>query len=137
MARYAKGASAERELLKQFFEAGFSVARVAGSGVSSLPSPDLLAFSRLQRFGLECKAWDSSSLTIPKRQFEDLLGWCDTADCQAVFAWKVSREGWFFLFPKFFHKTGKAYAISKETARKKSISFGVLTGQQATLKTEK
>ncbi|MBU1929998.1 hypothetical protein KJ972_00680, partial [Candidatus Micrarchaeota archaeon] len=98
MSRYAKGANAERELVKKLFEAGFSVARVAGSGVSSLPAPDLLAFSKSHRFGLECKAWDSTSLTIPKRQFEELVHWCDNAACQAVFAWKVSNKGWFFLF---------------------------------------
>lgn len=130
MKRYAKGANAERELIKRLFNAGFSVARVAGSGVSSLNPPDLIAFSKQKRLGFECKAWDASSLTIPADQFEALVFWCQNADCEAVIAWKVSHEGWFFLLPDAFHKTGKAYAVSHQVARKKNIDFGVLVGEQ-------
>lgn len=133
MTKYAKGANAERELLQRLFAAGFSVARVAGSGVSSFNPPDLLAFSKSKKLGFECKAWDSSSLTIPAEQFEALVAWCKNADCTAVFAWKVSREGWFFLSPTAFHKTGKAYAVSHHEAQQKAIDFGVLIGEQTQL----
>jgi Holliday junction resolvase len=133
LTRYAKGANAERELLQRLFENGFSVARVAGSGVSNFNPPDLLAFSKTKKLGFECKAWDSSSLTIPAEQFEALVSWCRNADCTAIFAWKVSREGWFFLSPNAFHKTGKAYAVSRHEAKQKGVDFGVLIGEQTQL----
>ena len=134
MTRYAKGANAERELLEHLFNAGFSVARVAGSGVSSFNPPDLLAFSKSKKLGFECKAWGSSSLTIPFDQFDGLVNWCRNADCQAVVAWKVPRKGWFFLLPEHFHKTGNAYAVSFSNAQKNALDFSVLVGQQTQLK---
>lgn len=133
MTRYAKGANAERELLQQLFDAGFSVARVAGSGVSAFNPPDLLAFSKTKKLGFECKAWGSSSLTIPADQFESLVKWCENAACEAVIAWKFPRKGWFFLSPQSFHKTGKAYAVSLRNAKSQAIDFGVLVGEQTQL----
>ncbi|MBR9679084.1 MAG: hypothetical protein GON13_02345, partial [Nanoarchaeota archaeon] len=38
----SKGSIYERELLRMFFDSGFSGVRVAGSGCSSMPSPDLV-----------------------------------------------------------------------------------------------
>ena len=64
MARYNKGASAERELIKMFFNAGFSVARVAGSGSSSLPCPDMIALSKKKKMAFECKAWKANYLNL-------------------------------------------------------------------------
>lgn len=137
IAHYAKGANAERELVHRLAKAGFSVARVAGSGVSVLNPPDLVALSRQKRLAFESKAWDSTSLSIPKEQFESFLEWCQIADCQAVLAWRRSREGWFFLKPEHFHKTPKAYAISHHDALNHRIDFGVLTGTQTVLAEKK
>lgn len=137
MAHYAKGANAERELLQRLFDAGFAVARVAGSGVSAFNPPDLVAFSKGKKLGFECKAWGASSLTIPKEQFQGLVDWCEKAGCDAVIAWKFPRNGWFFLSPADFHATEKAFAISLKEAQQKGLDFAVLTGEQNRLLVEK
>jgi len=63
MARYAKGASAERELTKILWAKGLAVARVAGSGKNSLPMPDIIAMGNEKKLAFECKAWPTSALT--------------------------------------------------------------------------
>lgn len=134
MTHYNKGSAAERELIELFFNHGFAVIRAAGSGTNVFSAPDLVALRSDLRFGIESKAWGSNNLSIPVVQFEDLVNWCKKGGCQALFAWKYPREGWFFLFPEAFHKTPKFYAVSKHQALQKKIDFGVLIGSQTILK---
>lgn len=133
MARYRKGSDAERELIGILFEKGFSVVRAAGSGKSSLPSPDIVAMSRDRRFAFECKAWDSQYLSIPVLQMEEQLGWAKNAAAELVIAWKMPRQGFIFLFPNDFVKASKNYAITRETALKKGLRLEVLLGLQSKL----
>ena len=134
MSRYRKGANAERELIHLLFDKGFSVIRTAGSGGTALPAPDLIALKPEKKLAFECKAWASKNLTIPAQQMEELLKWCKRAGIDAIIAWKFPRKGWYFLKPKAFHKTPKAYAISKKDAEKNNHYLEVITGQQTQLK---
>ena len=51
----AKGTQGERELVKFFNEAGWGCIRIAGSGSSRYPSPDILAGNAVRRVAIECK----------------------------------------------------------------------------------
>jgi len=126
MTFYVKGANAERELIRMFFNAGFSVARVAGSGSSSLPCPDLIALSKNKKFAFECKAWKNNYLHIDLIQFSETLKWSQNAGLDFLVAWKIPRKGWLFLKPNAFRKTKKFYAIKLSEALKKSLSFDKL-----------
>ena len=134
MARYAKGANAERELIHKLYRSGFSIARVAGSGSSSLPCPDLIALTSNKRLAFECKAHDSNYLNIPVQQMEELISWAGNAGTEFFIAWKLPRKGWHFLGPKLFKKNKANYSISKEQAIKEAVSFNVMIGRQSTLK---
>jgi len=50
-----KGSRFERELLNLFWESGFAAIRVAGSGSSSNPSPDLVAGNGKKFYAVEVK----------------------------------------------------------------------------------
>jgi Holliday junction resolvase len=52
----AKGSNAERELVHMFWDKGWAAIRVAGSGSSQYPSPDVLAGNNLRKLAVECKA---------------------------------------------------------------------------------
>lgn len=94
---YKKGARAERELIAFFSEHGFAVIRAAGSGVNSL-SPDLLAFKAGRQYAIECKAWESGSLSFEKEKVASMKHWEEITGITYYIGWRVSREGW-FLFP--------------------------------------
>ncbi len=134
MTRYAKGANAERELIHELFNRGFSVVRVAGSGKTALPAPDIIALSQQKKLAFECKAWSSSSVAIPLEQMRELVQWCERAGVEPFVAWKFPREGWFFLKPGHFTKTEKAYNCTKRNALKQRLNLDVIAGRQATLK---
>jgi Holliday junction resolvase len=130
MAHYNKGANAERELIHTLFDMGFAVLRVAGSGVSPLPSPDVVALKGGKIIAFECKAWKGEHLAIPVITFNDEVNWAKTAGAEFFIGWKVPHEGWLFVKAENFHNAGKNFMISLVEARKCNIPLQVIAGQQ-------
>ena len=130
MQLYRKGANAERELIKALFDRKFSVVRAAGSGVSSMESPDVIAMRNGRVFAFECKAWNSSNLSIEKPKFESALEWCNNGGAQFHVAWKVQNKGWYFLRPELFSASPKFYSISRNNALKRGESLNTVLGIQ-------
>lgn len=119
--RYRKGANAERELMRILFEKGFSILRAAGSGVNPLDCPDVIAIKKGLILAFECKAWDSTSLSISKEQFEGDVNWCEKAGARFIVGWKIPREGWWCLKPSDFRFLGKNYVTTKTEAQKQGL----------------
>ena len=113
---YVKGARAERELIHYFTLKGFAVIRAAGSGVNSL-SPDLLAFRQGRQYAIECKAWDSGSLSFDKQRVAQMKSWAETTGITYLIGWRVSREGWLFFPLHFLEEQGKTFTITLSRAR--------------------
>jgi len=134
MAHYKKGADAERELIHMLFEKGFSVVRVAGSGKTSLPAPDILALTPQKKIAFECKAWSKKNLNIEAAQMAELVGWAERAGTELFVAWKVPHKGWLFLPPKALSKTPKGHSISLKNALKCALNFNVVSGSQKQLR---
>ncbi|MCX8158374.1 MAG: Holliday junction resolvase Hjc [Candidatus Diapherotrites archaeon] len=116
MARYAKGANAERELLKIFHNMGFAVMRAAGSGKTALPSPDLVVIKKNVIFAIEAKAWAGDYLSISVDQMSELIDWCKNASAHLIIAWKISHKGWRLIDLNSFRVTDKFYMISEKEA---------------------
>jgi len=134
LARYRKGANAERELIQMLYKKGFSVVRVAGSGATSLPCPDCVALSKKKKMAFECKAWSGNYLHLPVSQMDELAQWSNTAGIDFFVAWKIPREGWVFLGKNAFHKSDKNYSINKKGAKKHGLVFSVLVDEQKRLR---
>ncbi len=101
-----KGSNYERELLHMFFESGFHGVRVAGSGSSSLPSPDLI----VGRFGfsiaIEVKATSKPAVYVSSEQLNNLMKFASGFGARPVVAVKFIGRGWhFFDVPKTDSKT--------------------------------
>ena len=113
---YVKGARAERELITFFSGQGFAVIRAAGSGVNSL-SPDLLAFKAGRQYAIECKAWDSGSLSFEKEKMAGMLKWEEVTGITYMIGWRVSREGWFIFPVHHLEEQPKTFTITLTKAR--------------------
>ena len=129
MVHYNKGANAERELIHTLSDKGFAVLRVAGSGVSPLPSPDVVALKNGRILAIECKAWKGNYLAISCITMGDEVNWAKTAGAEFFVGWKIPREGWLFVKFEHFHNAGKNFMISLEEARKCTISLETLISQ--------
>lgn len=128
MVYHSKGANAERELMRLFFDKGFSVVRIAGSGTSPLPAPDIVALKRGRIIAVECKARKARNLAIDVGQMGELVGWAKRAGAEPFVGWKVPRKGWLFLRPGHFHSTGKFFLISLRDAMDAGISLDAVVG---------
>lgn len=128
MAHYNKGANAERELIHTLHKMGFAVLRVAGSGVSPLPSPDVVALKGGRILAFECKAWRGGHLAIPVVAMADEINWALTAGAEFFVAWKIPRGGWLFVKAEHFHNAGKNFMISLAEAKSSSVSLEALAG---------
>ena len=93
---YAKGYSAERELVHTLSKMGYMTIRAPRSGRIDLPSPDVIAAKagRLVVFEVKFRA---SAFTISKEQLAELVAWKEKAGAQAYIGCKIARKGWKFL----------------------------------------
>jgi Holliday junction resolvase len=126
MARYAKGANAERELMGILWNYGFAVARAAGSGKSSLPCPDMIAVKGGKITAFECKAWKGKHLSITPEQMDELVEWCRRAEAGFYIAWKMPRMGWLLIAKSMMSRTEKAYVMTAGDALKKGLRVEAL-----------
>jgi Holliday junction resolvase len=118
-----KGANAERELLHMLSANGFAVVRVAGSGMISETSADLIAGNYEKKFVIECKTCKEKKRYLEKQQMADLKEFAKKFGFPALIAVKFSRQGWWFIEPEKLEDTGKGLAISLEDIKEKGMSF--------------
>ena len=100
-----KGSNAERELLFMLFNKGFAVSRVAGSGSSQLPTPDVLGFKNKKAIAIECKTKKGEYLNIREEQIEELKLWEKLSGLKAYIAWRLGKDAWFFIGIDKLNKT--------------------------------
>jgi Holliday junction resolvase len=96
MRSYAKGYSAERELVHTLSKMGFMTIRAPRSGRIGLASPDVIAAKHGKLVVIECKS-RASAFSIPIEQLDELKEWRDKAGAHAYIGCKISRKGWKFL----------------------------------------
>ncbi len=113
---YQKGSRCERELIDIFQQKGYSVIRSAGSGVGT-PSPDILLFKRGKQFGFECKAWDKGSLSLEKPKIAEMRTWEENTGMTTMIAWRLSREGWYFIYLDELGEQAKSFTVTAKRAR--------------------
>lgn len=109
-----KGTRVERELIDLLWSMGYAAVRVAGSGSSGHPSPDILAGKDGDRYAIEVKMRSNLPVYIEEEQIEELLKFSRIFGAIPCIAVKISRKGWRFLHPSHLHSTGSRYRIGKE-----------------------
>ena len=115
VANYSKGARGERELLAILHENKYAVMRSAGSGINSI-SPDLIAIKEGKGLAFECKAWDSTSISIPHEKYESLLEWERNTFMPMLIGWRMNAKGWYFIKLSELTKTEKSYTVTMKNA---------------------
>jgi holliday junction resolvase Hjr len=131
MSRKGKGSNAERELIHLFHkEMGWSAIRVAGSGSSKYPSPDIIAgnIEKNRHIAIECKATRKDKQYLEKEEVEQLRIFATTFGAEAWIAVRFLSQPWTFLTIDQLEDTGKHLAISKKDADQKGIQLTNLIG---------
>ena len=125
----AKGTKGERELVKLFNEAGWSCVRIAGSGSSHYPSPDILAGNAIRRVAIECKVTKDQKKYFPDDEIQQLLTFSRRFGAESWIGVRFPAEPWYFIMPEDLEKTGNLWAISSEAAQRKGLRVEELLQQ--------
>ena len=129
--RKVKGTNGERELVRIFNEDyGWSCVRIAGSGSSRYPSPDILAGNAVRRIAIECKVTKDNKKYLTKEDIDQLRVFSQKFGAEAWLAVRFPREPWYFLMLEDLENTGNNVVISLEAARRRGLTISQLTGER-------
>ncbi len=126
MANKEKGSNAERELVHLFWSRGWACSRIAGSGSSHYPSPDLLAGRPGRKLAIECKSTKARRKYFPRDEIEQLKNFCERYGAESWIALRFSRTDWLFVMLEDLDKSKNSWSISVEHAKKKGILLSEL-----------
>ncbi len=125
----AKGSKGERELVKFFNElTSFSAIRVAGSGSSKYPSPDILAGNAMRRLAIECKVTKNKKKYFTNKEINELQTFSCKFGAESWVSVKFPDEPWYFIMLEDLEDTGNNWAISVETAKRRGLTKEELIG---------
>ncbi|HLC80966.1 MAG TPA: Holliday junction resolvase Hjc [Candidatus Nanoarchaeia archaeon] len=128
MSNKEKGANAERELIHLFNNTeGWSAIRIAGSGSSKYPDPDILAGNAIRRIAIECKATREDKKYFSQEDLNQLRKFCQTFGAEAWLAIRLPRQPWYFIMPEDLAAAGESFVISEEILKRKGLQFEELT----------
>ena len=106
MGAKSKGSKSERELTHMFNDTNsWAAVRIAGSGLTSDPNPDVLAGNKSRKLAIECKAIKASSKYLYPKEVQQILDFSSRFGAEAWFAIKFDRKPWLFLKPEQLNKT--------------------------------
>jgi holliday junction resolvase Hjr len=118
-----KGTNAERDLIHKFWKVGWAAIRVAGSGSSRYPSPDLLAGNNLRKMAIECKSSKSPSIYLTKKEVAELIQFARLFGAEPWIAARFDKTEWMFLSIEECKETELSYVVEKENAKKRGLLF--------------
>ena|SRR3989338_3432611 len=128
MNRKAKGTNAERDLIHAFHKHQWSAIRVAGSGSSRYPSPDILAGNALRKLAIECKTVNNNAVYIPKSEVEQLRIFAQNFGAEPWIAVKLEKEEWVFLTLEDLKETEASFSVSVGLGKMKGLLFEEVIG---------
>ena len=124
----AKGSNAERELIHAFWANKWPAIRVAGSGSSHYPSPDILASNATRTLAIECKSSGELSRHLQKEQVEDLIKFAKLFGAEPWIGARFNDMKWAFFSPDDLKKTKTGFSVSVRMVKGKGLTFEQLIG---------
>ncbi len=126
MSRKSVGINAERELIHLFWANKWSAVRVAGSGSSHYPSPDIIASNITRKIAIEAKVTKDKSKYFSKEEIEQLKLFSSKFGAEPWIGVKFKNLNWFFVSLEDLELVGKNYVISVKLAKNKGLLFNQL-----------
>lgn len=119
-----KGTVAERELVHKFWENGWVCVRVAGSGSSKYPSPDILASNGARKYVMEVKTINAPKKYFTRQEVKDLEFFAEKFGAESWVGVKFQENQWFFLPTSELEETaGENFVIDIVTMKRKGFQF--------------
>ncbi len=117
MSKKSRGCDYERKLVNYLFNNGYWAVRVAGSGSSKHPSPDIIASNGLRVLIIEVKSTQASILYLKKETISKLLLFAKGFGGEPIIAVHYLRKGWYFKNAKELSRLSVIKLIPEEMNR--------------------
>ncbi len=124
----AKGSRTERELTHMFNNTNsWAAIRVAGSGLTNDPNPDVLAGNAERYLAIECKSVKGTSKYLYPEEIDQITNFAIKFGAEPWLAIRFNHKGWYFLKPNDLEKTKSSNSvINLELAEEKGLKFDEL-----------
>jgi holliday junction resolvase Hjr len=119
----AKGTAGERELVKSFNEGGWACNRIAGSGSTKYPAPDIIAGNAIRRLAIECKVTKDQKKYLTNEEIKQLHTFSQKFGAEPWVGIRFPSEPWYFLMLEDLQDTGNNWVISLASARLKGLTM--------------
>lgn len=120
----AKGTAAENELIHKFWEHSWVCVRVAGSGSSKYPSPDLLAGNAARKIVMEVKVVNATKKYFTGQEIRDLEYFSNVFGAESWVGVKFEGGQWYFIPTSELEQTkSENYVIDLITMKRKGFQF--------------
>ena len=124
MSLKSKGINGERSIVHEFWKTGIWAAhRIAGSGSSKYPSPDIIASNNLRKLAIEVKTTKSNSVYIPKAEIAALKEFSTMFGAEPWIAVRFDRDKTYFIMLEDMKETDSSFVVDKENAARKGLLF--------------
>ncbi len=128
MSLKSKGINAERELIHLFWSNNWTAVRVAGSGNTKYPSPDVMASNKERCLAIEAKVTKAKYKHFPAEEISQLKEFAEKSGAEPWIAIKFNRNSWYFLNLESLQQTTSNFSVSLKLAKKKGLAFSELIG---------
>ncbi len=122
----SKGINAERDLIHMLWDKGWAAHRIAGSGSSHYPSPDVIAGNGGRILAIEVKACKGERQYFTKDEIDALEVFSKMFGAEPYVAVKFNRLGWFFINVLHLKETDKSYVMTRDMCEIYGKSLEVL-----------
>ena len=132
MGSKVKGSRTERELVHLFNNTGLWAAiRIAGSGLTKDPNPDVLAGNKQRYLAIECKSLKSNIKYLYPEEITQIIDFSSKFGAEPWIGIRFNNQGWYFIKPEHLEKTkSEYYSVSLLLAKEKGLSFKDLIKMQ-------
>ncbi len=123
MSLKSKGINAERELIHMFWDKGWAAIRVAGSGSSIYPSPDVLAGNNLRKLAIECKSIKGVTRYLSKEEIANLEIFANKFGAEPWIGVRFDHLDWYFIGIHDLERTEKSVKITVRDSKMNGLLF--------------
>ena len=125
MGSKTKGSRTERELVHLFNQTGnWAAIRIAGSGLTKDPNPDVLAGNKKRYLAVECKSIKGVSKYLYPEDIKQIEDFASKFGAEAWIGIRFNNKGWYFLKTEDLNKTKSSnLVINLELAEEKGLKF--------------
>lgn len=120
-----KGSRTERELVHLFNETKIWAAiRVAGSGLTKDPNPDVLAGNKNRHLAIECKSIKGTSKYFYPEEISQILDFAYSFGAEPWIGIRFNHKGWYFIKPENLERTKSSnFVLTLNLVSEKGIKF--------------